>query len=208
MKKQHYFFLLIITFLTLQLNASAQTRTKALFNTNWNFKLDSVNDYAAQLNFGNWRKLNLPHDWSVEFAFDKTSPTGTGGGALRGGLGWYSKTFNVPLADKDKLVSVLFEGVYCRSTVWLNGHLLGYRPNGYISFEYDLTPYLLFGKTNTIVVKVNNNQQPNSRWYSGSGIYRNVWMIKTNTTHVETWGTYITTPQVSASIATVKLQTQ
>jgi beta-galactosidase len=189
------------------LNTNAQTRTTELFNAGWNFKLDSVGNYEAQTNFTNWRKLNLPHDWSIEFSFDKESPTGTGGGALRGGVGWYTKTFDAAVADKDKVISILFEGVYCRSTVWLNGHLLGYRPNGYISFRYDITPYTLFGKKNTIVVKVNNNQQPNSRWYSGSGIYRNVWLTKTNKTFVDNWGTSVTTPQVSATSAWVNIKT-
>lgn len=185
----------------------AQTRVTQNFNSNWNFKLDSVIDYSAATGFNGWRKLNLPHDWSVELPFDQTSPTGTGGGALRGGMGWYSKTFTVPASDKDKLFTLLFEGVYCRSTVYINEKKVGYRPNGYISFHYDITPYLLFNKPNTIVVKVNNNQQPNSRWYSGSGIYRNVWLVKTNKTHIDTWGTYVTTPEVSKEKATVRIAT-
>lgn len=187
--------------------ATAQTRVTQNFNSHWNFKLDSVNDYSSATSFAGWRNLNLPHDWSVELPFDKTSPTGTGGGALRGGMGWYSKTFTVPATDKGKQISILFEGVYCRSTIYLNGKKVGYRPSGYISFSYDITPYLQFGKPNTLVVKVNNNQQPNSRWYSGSGIYRNVWLIKTNNTHIDTWGTYVTTPDVNTARATVKLQT-
>ncbi len=187
--------------------ATAQTRVTQNFNSHWNFKLDSVNDYSSATSFAGWRNLNLPHDWSVELPFDKTSPTGTGGGALRGGMGWYSKTFTVPATDMGKQISILFEGVYCRSTVYLNGKKIGYRPSGYISFNYDITPYLQYGKPNTLVVKVNNNQQPNSRWYSGSGIYRNVWLIKTNNTHIETWGTYVTTPEVNTARATVKLQT-
>lgn len=187
--------------------ASAQTRVTEKFNSNWNFTLDSVADHSTATKFTNWRILNLPHDWSVELPFDKTSPTGTGGGALRGGIGWYSKTFSVSAADKGKLFSILFEGVYCRSTVYLNGKKVGYRPNGYISFSYDITPYLQFDKPNTLVVKVNNNQQPNSRWYSGSGIYRNVWLIKTNQTHIETWGTFVTTPQVREEKAIIKLTT-
>lgn len=202
--KRHFLAAAIICCTVL---TSAQTRVTQNFNHNWSFTLDSVNDYSNASTFSNWRTLNLPHDWSLEFAFDKTSPTGTGGGALRGGMGWYSKVFELPEADKGKQFSIMFEGVYCRSTVWLNGKLIGHRPNGYISFTYDLTPHLLFGKKNILVVKVNNNQQPNSRWYSGSGIYRNVWLVKTNATHIETWGTYVATPHVSTTKATIKLQT-
>ena len=181
-------------------------RTKDNFNDNWNFIIDSVHDYSQiKANEISWRTLNVPHDWSIEFPFDSTSPTGTGGGALRGGMGWYTKEFTVSSSDSSKNISIYFEGVYCRSSVWLNGHLLGYRPNGYISFQYLLSPYLLYNKKNILVVKVNNNQQPNSRWYSGSGIYRNVWLQKTNKTAVANWGTVITSSQVTAASAKINI---
>ncbi len=145
-----------------------------------------------------WRTLSLPHDWSIEGKFDRKNPAGTGGGALPGGLGWYRKTFTVPASSKGKNVFIDFDGVYRNSEVWINGHSLGMRPSGYISFRYDLTPYLKYGdEKNTIVVKVDNSQQPNSRWYSGSGIYRNVWLVTTNPVFIGQWGTIITTPTIT-----------
>ncbi|WP_243751646.1 glycoside hydrolase family 2 TIM barrel-domain containing protein [Niastella caeni] len=179
------------------------------FDRNWTFNLGNVSRAEdASFNDASWRKLNLPHDWSIELPFDSTSPTGTGGGALRGGLGWYRKTFTLPATDKGKNIFIDFDGVYCNSEVFINGHSLGVRPNGYISFRYDLTPYLKFGnEKNVIAVKVDNSQQPNSRWYSGSGIYRNVWLVKTNSIYVDNWGTYINTPSVSSTRATVNITT-
>ncbi|MFT3679249.1 MAG: glycoside hydrolase family 2 TIM barrel-domain containing protein [Ferruginibacter sp.] len=187
----------------------AQSKTRIKFNSDWKFLLGAdANAAAVSFNDAAWRKLNLPHDWSIELPFDSTSPTGTGGGALRGGLGWYRKSFSLPETDRHKNVFIDFDGVYCNSEVFINGHSLGIRPSGYISFRYDLTPYLKFGKeTNTIAVKVDNSQQPNSRWYSGSGIYRNVWLVKTGKAYVENWGTYVTTPAVSAKQSTIKIKT-
>jgi len=156
---------------------------------------------------GTWRVLNLPHDWSIEGKFSKDNPASPEGGALPGGIGWYRKTFTVPAASKGKLVYIDFDGVYQKSTVWINGHMLGFRPNGYISFQYELTPYLNFGGSNTIAVKVDNSVQPNSRWYSGSGIYRNVWLITTDKVAVDHWGTYVITPSVTDKLANVKVVT-
>ena len=187
---------------------NAQTRTKENFDDDWKFILDSVNAYnSPDVNDASWRTLNLPHDWSIEMPFDSTSPTGTSGGALRGGLGWYRKTFSLPESSKDKNVFIDFDGVYMNSEVWINGHSLGVRPNGYISFRYDLTPYLKFGTDkNIIAVKVDNSKQPNSRWYSGSGIYRNVWLVTTNKVFVDHWGTYINTSQVNQQSATIDIK--
>ena len=176
------------------------------FNNDWKFAIDSANDYSSiKANVKSWRSLDVPHDWSIELPFDSTSPTGTGGGALRGGTGWYTKEFSVSNSDIKKDIFIYFEGVYCRSSVWLNGHLLGYRPSGYISFQYLLNPFLLYNKKNIIVVKVNNQEQPNSRWYSGSGIYRNVWLQKMNKTAVANWGTVITTPEITKAVAKIKI---
>ncbi len=182
-------------------------RTIADFDKGWHFHLGDVSD-AQQPTFadGGWRTLNLPHDWSVEGKFNKDNPATPEGGALPGGIGWYRKSFTVPASSKDKKVYIDFDGVYQKSTVWINGHELGFRPNGYISFRYELTPNLNFGGKNTIAVKVDNSVQPNSRWYSGSGIYRNVWLVTTNKTAIDHWGTYVTTPEVSEQSAKVNLQ--
>jgi beta-galactosidase len=187
-------------------NSFAQSpRTRADFDMGWHFHLGDVQGAEAPaLKDANWRSLNLPHDWSIEGKFSKDNPATPEGGALPGGIGWYRKTFTVPASSEGKKVYIDFDGVYQKSTVWLNGHQLGFRPNGYISFEYDMTPYLNFGGKNTIAVKVDNSVQPNSRWYSGSGIYRNVWLVTTNEIAVDHWGTYFTTPEVSETFAKVE----
>jgi len=185
----------------------AQGRTIADFDKGWHFHLGDVN--GAELttfNDVNWRNLTLPHDWSIEGKFSKDNPATPEGGALPGGIGWYRKTFIEPVSAKSKKVYIDFDGVYQKSTVWINGHKLGFRPNGYISFRYELTTYLNFGGKNTIVVKVDNSVQPNSRWYSGSGIYRNVWLVTTNKIAIDHWGTYVTTPQVNEQSALVNLK--
>lgn len=198
------FFLL---FIAGNLAAQVKTERTRSFNTGWKFFLgDNASASAPSFNDAAWRSLNLPHDWSIELPFDKDSPTGNGGGALRGGIGWYRKTFTLPLSVKDKLVSIIFDGVYRNSEVWINGQYLGKRPYGYSSFQYDLTPYLVYGdKKNVIAVKVDNSQQPNSRWYSGSGIYRNVWLRTTDKIHIAYNGTFITTPEVNTNSAKVDL---
>jgi len=185
-----------------------QERSVANFDKGWHFQLGDVKDgEKVSLNDANWRQLNLPHDWSIEGAFSKDNPASPEGGALPGGIGWYRKTFIVPAASKSKLVYIDFDGVYQKSDVWINGHHLGFRPNGYISFRYELTPYLKFSGKNTIAVKVDNSAQPNSRWYSGSGIYRNVWLVTTNKIAIDHWGTYVTTPKVDKASALVHIET-
>ena len=199
-------FILFVFFAT----AQEKARTKIDFDKDWKFKLDSTQQYHEQnINDANWRTLNLPHDWSIEGTFSKDNPATPGGGALPGGIGWYRKTFTIPSTEKNKIVLIDFDGVYRNSEVWINGHSLGVRPNGYISFQYDLTPYLNYGnQPNVIAVKVDNSKQPNSRWYSGSGIYRNVWLVTTNKIHVDHWGTFITTPTVSDKETTVNVLTK
>ncbi len=187
---------------------SQETRSIADFDKDWHFHLGDVTDgQTTSLNDADWRLLNLPHDWSIEGKFSKDNPATAEGGALPGGIGWYRKTFTIPASSKYKRVYIDFDGVYQKSDVWVNGHHLGFRPNGYISFRYELTPYLNFGGENTIAVKVDNSVQPNSRWYSGSGIYRNVWLVTTNITAIDHWGTYIKTPNVTDASATVQIQT-
>ena len=199
--------LLCMVMLTCLNTLAQQSRQTIDFDKGWRFNLGAVTDgQLPGLNDADWRSLNLPHDWSIEGKFSKDNPATPEGGALPGGIGWYRKTFTVPASSKNKLVYIDFDGVYQKSDVWINGHHLGFRPNGYISFRYELTPYLNFGGKNVIAVKVDNSVQPNSRWYSGSGIYRNVWLVTTNKVAIDHWGTYITTPEVSSASASINLK--
>lgn len=187
--------------------AQKQVRIIEDFNKNWNFKLgDYPEAINTNYNASEWRTLQLPHDWSIELPFDKDSKTKQAQGFLPAGKGWYRKVFTVPTNWKNKTVSIAFDGVFKNSEVFINGHSLGMRPNGYISFGYDLTQYLNFGKSNTIAVKVDNDAQPNSRWYTGSGIYRNVRLVASEKLHVGKWGTFVTTPQVSAEKSKVNVE--
>jgi len=177
------------------------------FNQNWNFKLgDHPTAIQPDFNTADWRTLQLPHDWSIEGAFNKDNPTKQAQAFLPAGKGWYRKTFTVPTDWANKTVSIEFDGVFKNSEVFINGHSLGMRPNGYISFTYELSQYLHFGKENIIAVKVDNDAQPNSRWYTGSGIYRNVRLVASEKLQVAQWGTYVTTPEVSAERASVHLE--
>jgi beta-galactosidase len=178
------------------------------FGSGWKFNRGDVTGAeASTFDDSAWRALDVPHDWSIELSFNSSSPAGSGGGFLDGGIGWYRKTFTLSAADADRRILVDFDGVYMNSEVWINGTSLGTRPYGYSSFEYDLTSKLKFdGTSNVIAVKVNNNQ-PNSRWYSGSGIYRNVWLLKLDPVHVANGGVFVSTPAISAASATVALAT-
>lgn len=207
------FILFIVLFFMMALVPVVHSKTicsrqRISFNDDWKFHLGDINK-ASTFNFDDsqWRLLKLPHDWSIEGDFDKNNPAGIGGGALPGGIGWYRKTF-VSDIDKGKKVSIDFDGVYMNSEVFINGISLGVRPYGYISFRYDLTPYIKKGKKNVLAVRVDNSEQPNSRWYSGSGIYRNVWLTVTNAVHVDTWGVFVTTPSVDADRATFAIATK
>jgi len=182
-------------------------REKIQFNEAWRFALNDSSDFSkVNFNDSQWRLLDLPHDWSIEGEFSEANPAGVGGGALPGGTGWYRKSFKLSETDASKRIYITFDGVYRNSEVFINGTLIGKRPNGYISFQYDLTPYLNYGeKPNILAVRVDNSDQPNSRWYSGSGIYRNVWLEKTNKIHIDLWGTYITTHSVSKESAEVEI---
>ena len=144
----------------------------------------------------------------IEGIFESTSPAGSGGGYINAGTGWYRKDFKLPEDIKDKHVFIEFDGVYMNSDVWINGIHLGNRPYGYSSFQYELTPHLKFGgEKNVLAVRVDVNQ-PCSRWYSGAGIYRHVRLTVTDSVHIEHWGTYVATPDVSESEATVSIETK
>ena len=185
--------LVVITILLLSLHgtASAQHRTRTSFNSNWKFFLgDPAAAQSTAFNDQQWRKLTLPHDWSIEGQFNEKNPAKPEGGGLPTGIGWYRKQFDAPLDYKNKLVTIQFDGVYKDSEVWINGHYLGKRPYGYSSFYYEISQFLQPGK-NVIAVKADNSAQPDSRWYSGSGIYRNVWLSITSKLAVAQWGTAI-----------------
>lgn len=198
-----YIFILLLTF-----SLSALAREHISFNNNWKFQLGEVpNAMVKEFDDSGWRTLNLPHDWAIEGKFSEDNPSGSSGGALPGGIGWYRKTFSLQPSDAGRCIYIRFDGVYMNSEVFINGHSLGVRPYGYISFQYDLTPYLNYGEPNILAVRVDNSEQPNSRWYSGCGIYRNVWLTKTSPIHVDLWGTYVTTPQVNDKSATISVVT-
>ncbi|WP_421879099.1 glycoside hydrolase family 2 TIM barrel-domain containing protein [Marinoscillum sp.] len=179
---------------------------KQLFDYNWKFQLGDLPE-ASEVDYddSSWRNLDLPHDWSIESRPKITNTTGNDGGYFQAGIGWYRKTFEVPVAWEGKKVSVYFGGVYMNAEVFINGQSLGTHPYGYTSFSHDLTPYLKYGNENTLAVKVDNSIQKNSRWYSGSGIYRHVWMQVTNPVHIAQWGVAITTPSVSQEKAIVSV---
>jgi beta-galactosidase len=188
--------------------AAPDPRQRLLMDFNWKFsQTDTVGAEKENFNDSKWRTLNLPHDWSIENAFIENAPTSGGGGYLPTGIGWYRKHFMLPKTAITKNIWIEFEGVYQNSDVWINGHHSGHYPNGYMSFYYDLTPYIKTGE-NIITVRVDNSLQPNTRWYSGSGIYRHVWLNIADPVHVAQWGTYITTPVADSASAAVLVKTK
>ena len=184
-------------------------RQQLAADAGWKFLLgDPSGAEAPSFADTSWRAVDLPHDWSIESKPDKDNPSGTGGGFFPGGIGWYRKTFHAPADWQGKLVSVEFDGVYRDATVYLNGHKLGTHPYGYTSFTFDLTPELNFSGANVLAVRVDNSAQPNSRWYSGSGIYRHVRLVVTDPTHVAHWGVFVTTPEATGMLAKVSVRTR
>ena len=191
-----------IILLVCAVNARAGGDSRAVsFDKGWKFSLSDDSGYSSpDFNDVSWRSLNLPHDWAIEGNFSEDNPSGTGGGALPGGVGWYRKTFNLPADMYGKDIYIDFDGAYMNATVYINGHELGTRPYGYASFSYNITPWLKRGK-NVVAVRVDNAEQPNSRWYSGCGIYRHVWLRALNPVHVAQWGTFVRQDKVSADAA-------
>ena len=171
-----------------------QARERKNFDAGWRFILaDSAQMATQTYNDTHWRTLDLPHDWAIEGDFYASNPSGAGGGALPGGIGWYRKHLSLDCeAVPGNRYFIEFDGVYMNSTVYVNGQEVGHRPYGYSSFEYDITKYLKQGD-NVIAVRVDNSDQPNSRWYSGCGIYRHVWLTETNPVHVKHWGVHVET---------------
>jgi len=189
MKIRHLNLLAFMLSVIINLQAKPQFGNAKLFNDNWKFILNDVEEGAGTtLDDSKWQTLDIPHDWSVKGTYspDKASCQGF----LPGGIGWYRKTFVAPTTEKGKKVFIYFEGVYNRSEVFINGVSVGKRPNGYISFQYDLSPYIKFGEENVLSVRVDHSREQDSRWYTGSGIYRDVYLVYANNLHLNTWGVY------------------
>jgi beta-galactosidase len=207
-----YSFCVLLMLLTLSIKAQKakeNSRTILNFNSDWRFlKDDATGAENPTFDDTKWRKLDVPHDWSIEGPYDKANPTRSGGGYLPSGIGWYRKTFTVNATDAKLKFFVEFDGVMANSDVWINGFHLGKRPYGYISFSYDLTSHLKFGKgeTNILAVRADNSIQPASRYYTGAGIYRNVRLVVTNPIHFSQWSVYVSSSQVTDKKASVKLQ--
>jgi len=213
---------IILAFLILSsVSASAQKERSISFDNSWRFTKDSVSN-AEQVIFDDtkWRTVDLPHDWSIEDLpnqnieghiqgpFTKEAVGKGAVGYMVGGVGWYRKTFVLDKSYNGKQTYITFDGVYMNAEVWINGHYLGNHPNGYTSFFYNLSAFLKpVGQSNVIAVRV-MNQGKNSRWYSGSGIYRHVWLTKMNEVHTNIWGNYITTPIVSENSARVNVRSE
>ncbi len=189
--------------------SSAGRREIVPADSQWKFSTGDLSGAEApKFDDSAWRVVNLPHDWSIEGPPDAKNPTGSGGGFFPAGVGWYRKTFEAPKSWSKKLVIVEFDGVYRNATVYLNGEKLGTHDYGYTGFSFELSPHLHTGKSNVLAVRVDNSAQPNSRWYSGSGIYRHVRFIATDPVHIAPHGVFITTPEVSTAHAQISLQTQ
>lgn len=190
---------------------------KIKFDQDWKFHLGQMEDAAKEsYDDSEWRVLNLPHDWSVEplsgsdglsvGPFSKESAGGFATGQTVGGEGWYRKSFTIDRKDAHKLHSLYFEGVYAQSEVWVNGQKVNFNAYGYSSFKCDITSYCHpAGEVNTIAVKV-TNEGKNSRWYAGSGIYRHVWFIKTDSVHLDEWAVAVRTAKMAGDEATLAIE--
>lgn len=201
--------LLVVLFISFTLMLSAQQsniRVTTNFDTGWKFALgDFPNASQSNFNDGQWHSLDVPHDWSIELENDQNAPGGGNVGFFPTGTGWYRKKFDVLKYNPDKKYSVEFDGVYMNSEVWVNDVYLGKNPYGYSGFSYDLTG-LLKSKGNVIAVRVDNSKQPNSRWYTGSGIYRHTRLVETKKLHFEKWGVFYYTKSIEKDSATLYIK--
>lgn len=204
----------ILTLLTAFTVYAQKEQREILFNNDWKFFRGGCQS-AENPGFDDsgWRNLDLPHDWSIEdlpgkdSPFDKNAISQVSGGYTTGGTGWYRKTFMLPEEYTDKTLIIQFDGVYMNAHVWVNGRMVGRHPYGYTTFWFDITRYIKPGEKNVIAVKVMNEGE-NSRWYSGSGIYRHVWLKVLNSVHISQWGTWVTTPEVNEHSAKVEVKTE
>ncbi|WP_281228667.1 glycoside hydrolase family 2 TIM barrel-domain containing protein [Flavobacterium aquiphilum] len=208
-KPQNLQSVFLFLFLALATNAFSQARKIINFDNGWQFIKEDVSGAEnPAFNDKQWQTLNVPHDWSIEGPYDRANPSGRGGGYLPSGIGWYRKTFEISKADANKMCSIEFDGIMANSDVWINGKHLGKRPYGYISFSYDLTPYLNFDKPNVIAVRADNSIQPASRYYTGAGIYRHVRLVSVSPTHFKHWGTFVTTPTATAAKGIINIKSE
>lgn len=183
-------------------------RSHGSLDLDWRFHLGDVdNGLRTDVDGTTWRLLDLPHDWSVEGEYRQDHPAGAAGGFLPAGIGWYRKHVDWQDQWRGKRVLLQFDGVYMNSDVWINGVHLGNRPNGYISFWHDITDHLTDGE-NVIAVRVDHSRTPSGRWYTGSGIYRHVWLTVVDTLHVSTWGTFVRSQDASTDAAKLLVSTE
>ena len=205
MKARQLVIVLLLFYSANFLAQNADIRLKTNFDFEWKFSLSDKKEYAEKnYNDQSWENVELPHDWNIKQKFVK----GEGGAAayLPEGTGWYRKTFHIPTSYKGKKISILFDGIFHQSDVYINGQHLGFRPYGFCSIEYDLTPYLILGGNNVIAVRATTiGDRP--RWYAGAGIYRHVWLQTMSPIHIPTYGTYITTPTVGKEKADLEITT-
>lgn len=173
---------------------------------NWEFCLKDLPADSVFIVQQGWRQLDLPHDWSIEGKYDKDHPSGRGGGYLPTGIAWYRKEFLLPAACEGRRVFIEFDGVMANSEVYINGKLLGKRPNGYVSFSYDMSEHLRYGGNNQLSVRVDNSIQPASRWYTGSGINRHVRMSIKSPVYLPQWGVFVRSSKVSSERAELDVQ--
>ncbi len=188
--------LIAVQFMSCSSEEAFIQRTRTSFDFDWKFQLGEIeNAELESFDDSQWRTLDVPHDWSIEGEYNQDNPSGIAGAFLPTGTGWYRKELTIKKLESNDRYFIEFDGVYMNSSVYVNGTLLGTRPYGYISFSYNLTPHLKEGK-NIIAVKADNSKSPSGRWYTGSGIYRHVWLTHTNALYAEQWGTKVTTPNI------------
>lgn len=209
MTKKHFILTLLILLMVGVNNTFAQLSfgNATKLNDGWSFMLGAPDDAKkADYKERRWQKVELPHDWSVEGQLSPSLSSCTG--YLPGGIGWYRKNLDIAKEQSGKKLYLYFEGVYNRSEIYINGELVGKRPNGYVSAAYDITDFVKFGESNLIAVKVDHSKTADSRWYTGSGIYRNVWLVDANPLHIAQWGVFAYPKNVSSKSAAVVVEVE
>ena len=181
-------------------------RVTSSFDQDWRFlRGDVAGSEKPDFDDSDWRKLDVPHDWSIEGPVSEKNPTGPGGGFMPSGVSWYRKHFTLSNDARNRSVFIEFDGVMSNSDVWINGVHLGMRPYGYVGFSYELTKHLNNGKDNVIAVRTDTAKQPASRWYTGAGIYRHVRLVRKDAVHISQWGTFVSIPRISSKDAVIRV---